>query len=194
VSLESFRCSVDAARPLTLALSRDGGEGGNCGATSTWSVGAAADLAVAGMDAGRKALLPGDAGEQGGEGFLFFLRQGTAKFFLMFARDAADGLKCIFSFRGKMQGVGAAVGGAGLALNQTGFFHFVQHEHQPAGKHAQQLRQLLLADSGINENDPKNAGVCGREFERTEAFGEFGRGMSADLGKQEGQSFFLRPG
>jgi len=80
-----------------------------------------------------------------------------------------------------MQGVGAAVIGAGIAFDKAGFFHFIQHDHEAAGKHAQKFRQFLLADAGVGADDAEDAGVGGREFQRREPRGETGGRVRTNL-------------
>lgn len=119
---------------------------------------------------------------------MFFGRQRGAKFLLVFASDASDFFESGFSFGGEVERIGAPVRDAGFAFDESKLFHLVQHENEPAGKHAKHFRELLLADARLEKNDAKDAGMRRGEFERGEAPGEFGRRVRADLRQKEGGS------
>ena len=116
------------------------------------------------MDAWRKSLLFRNSGQQAGQRFLFFGVKRGAQRVLMFARDSANGFEPLFSPGGKVQGIGTPVAGAGFSFEQAGPFHFVEHQDQSAGKHAEKPCQCLLADSRPRIDGAQDSGVGGREF------------------------------
>jgi hypothetical protein len=82
--------------------------------------------------------------------------------------------------------VAAAVGGADVALDDATGIELIEQRDQTAGNHAKPFGERLLRKAGRGLDNVQNSGVMRSEFQGREPLGEFVRGVTAELGEQEG--------
>jgi hypothetical protein len=82
------------------------------------------------------------------------------------AGNASNRLQSFFTTTGQMQSVDAPVCRAGASFDQSGLFQLVEHQHQPARKHAQKIGQHLLTNPVVPVDHAKNASLGRSKLQR----------------------------
>jgi hypothetical protein len=137
------------------------------------------------MNPWRQALFIGDPTKQRSEPGALFPVEGCADRIVVCLRDAANIRKYARPHVRHVQRVQAAVFGVIAALEQSAFLELVDERDESAGKHAEQGRQLLLADAGACGHSPQYPCLRGNQPYFGDSLREACSSMGPDLGDEE---------
>jgi hypothetical protein len=137
------------------------------------------------MNPWRQALFVRDPAKQRSELVALFPVEGCADRIVVCLRHAANVRKYACPHVRHVQRVQTAVFGVVASLEEPAFLELVDERDESAGKHAEQGRQLLLADARACGHSPQYPCLRGNQPYFGESLREARSSMSSDLGDEE---------